>query len=280
VPSPFAVLPGGERVAIYVPESNGIFLMEGERILHHLPVSPTMESVHDLAASESLLVAGSRPSDGRNTARLEVFDVATGKRLVPVVTGNPHLRVAKRDAHLWRVVVRGSRVGVYQPALGATVPLWDRAAGFVTSEEQIRRMRAGVSLDRAPAWVPTSDGRISYKERGHTREVAGAEAGLFLDGFPNGDLLLLEPTDVADLPGEEGILLPPVLRLRHWHGETAITELRLSALDPRVHAERLIVHGRPVRERDGRIYWIAVGHDYLEIRSLRLSESRLDGSAP
>jgi hypothetical protein len=100
--------------------------------------------------------------------------------------------------------------------------------------------------------------------------VTGPEAGFFLDGSPDGDLFLLEPTDVADLPGEHGILLPPVLRVRQWHGETAITEIRLKASSSRTGAERLVVQGRPVQISGNRLYWLFVGFDFLEIRSMAI----------
>ncbi len=282
VPSPFAVLPGGEGIAIHVPESGGIFLLKGRRIVRHLPLPQDVVRLHDLQATDRHLVAGRRPGKGRNTCLLDIF--ALDDKTIPerLASSNPHLRCVGEGADHWRVVTQDELIGVYHPGSGSSVPLWRAGDGFLDGSEQMAGQRAGIGLSDGAAWVPNPDGSVSRKERGRSRDVTGALDGFFLDGQPNGDVFLLEPTDVADLPGEGGILLPTVLRVRHWQREAVITELSLVAASSRVEADRLVVQGRPVRVQDGRLYWIYVGYDFLEIRSMEVpvGPSPPEGSAP
>ena len=270
VPSPFAVAPDGRRVAIHVPESGGIFILEGRRILRHLPLPAGAGSLQDLHITESYLVVGRRPAEGRTTCELDLFDLATGELAQRVHSANPNLRCTGAGADLWRIVSGEGRVGVYHPGRGGSVPLWDRAKGLLLGADQMAGERSGIGLSGESAWVPNPDGSVSRKQRGRTRTVTGPEDGLFLAGSAAGDLFLLEPTDVVGPPGEGGVLLPPELRVRHWQDDSVITEIRLRASSSRTGAKRLVVRGRPVQVLGNRLFWLFVGFDFLEIRSMEI----------
>jgi hypothetical protein len=265
VPSPFTIVPGTKRVAIHVPEAEGIFLLEGERILHHYPREDAV--MHDLEATERMIVAGQRSDGGAVNVILDVFDLETGEKIDHVQSANPYLRIEGEGSDLWRVVVAGNRVGVYQPGAGASYPLWDRDTGYVASSEQIARASAGIGFGGETAWIPHPDGSISRKHRGQTRFVTDVHGGEFIDPVSDRAILLLQPAESVRSDADGDFLLPRELGVRIVDDDGSKHDFQLVSLSSRVRASRLVIQGRPVRVYAGRVYWIYLGIDFLEIRS-------------
>jgi hypothetical protein len=264
VPGPFAVLPGGARVAIDVPEADGILLVEGERIVHHFPLPSDVPGFDELAASAQILVAGRRPRGWALSVDLFVFDLATGRFVERIQSGNPYLRPPDEGLDRWRVLVDGERVGVFDPKTAATYPLWDRAAGLVASADQVVRSTAGFGFAGGAAWIPNSDGSVDRKVRGRAEPFSAAGEGEFVGSVGTGVVVLL----VSEAGAER--LLPRELVVRVLEGEHAISELRLDAVSASVDAERRVLPGRPVHVVDGKLYWARLGPDYLEVRTAPL----------
>jgi hypothetical protein len=266
VPSPFAIVPGSGRVVVHVPESDGIFLLEGERILHHYPLRDVTE-LHDMAAAETFFVAGRVIPSGVVTVEIRVFDLLTGRPLASVESRNPGLHVEPEAEWLWRTVIFGMRAGVFHPGSGACYPLWDRATGAVPSAGQVAGATAGLDFGPDTKWIPAPDGSVSRSTRGRTVEVVAAGRGEFLDAVSDRAVLLAPPADVvrADADGED--LLARELGVRLVEEGGAEKDFRLRAMSEDVRARRLVVRGRPIRVQEGRIYWIFLGPDYVEIRT-------------
>jgi hypothetical protein len=264
-PGPFTPLPGGTRVAIYVPEAGGILVLEEDRILHHFPV-PDGSAVDDLAASGSLLVAGRRPRQGPVHVSLSVFDVDTGRLVQRVESANPYLRAPAEGRDKWRIVVEGDAIGAFDPVTAATYPLWDRSGGAVRGSDQVIRSIAGIGLGPSAAWIPNPDGSVARKVRGRAVPFSAPEDGEFVGGTPDGALVLLQPS------GTEGpaCRLPRELIVRVLEGEHAISELHLAAVSDAVTEERCGIVGRPVQLLERRLYWARLGHDDIEIRTTAL----------
>jgi len=272
VPSPFTVVPGSGRIALHVPESDGIFLLRGETILHHFPLGDRFTELDDLEASEDLLVAGRCPPSGRTTVDLAVFDLHTGKAVDVISSANPNLRVDFESADLWRVVVEGDRVGVYQPVAEATYPLWERGGTQVIGADQMGQAATGIGFADGEKLIPRVDGSVSVRERATTRTLAPAGEGEFLDPVPGGGALFLQPAVAVRADADGDFLLPHELAVRLLGPDGKRTDFLLSSVDRDVSARRLVFQGRPVCVRGERVYWIFLGADYLEIRSADLSE--------
>jgi hypothetical protein len=270
VPSPFAIVPGSDRVVVHVPESGGIFLLEGERILHHFPL-PDVAELHDIAAAETFFVAGRRFPSGLVTVELRAFDLREGRPLASVESRNPQLRVDLEAEELWRVVIRGSRAGVFHPATGATVPLWDRETGPVPSADQVAGATAGLDWDAETKWVPAPDGSVSRSTRGRSVEVVAPGRGEFLDAVSDRAVLLLQPAETVRADADGELLLSHELGVRLVEEGGVEKDFRLRSMSDDVRATRLVVRGRPIRVHDGRIYWIFLGTDYMEIRTVPVS---------
>ena len=265
VPSPFAILPDGERVAICVPESDGIFLLKGPRILHHFSLPAGM---HDLTAAGDLLVAGRWLPEGSVTVELHVFDLTTHRPVEVVRSFNPHLRMAPGEEDYWRVVIEGGTVGVYHPPTGASYPLWSRDGGPIAGTDQMTKSRGGIGLGEGSAWVPLPDDSVALKVRGSSTPVLPAEGGAFLDGIGEEALLFLPPAESVRSDADGDFLLPLELAVARAGIDGTSHEFRFVSMDPAVKTSRLVIRGRPVRVRGDRVYWIFLGYDYLEIRSL------------
>jgi hypothetical protein len=258
LPGPFVVLPDGERLAIHVPEANGIFILRGDRILHHFPL-PEGIVLDDLEASTQLLVAARRLAPPRReTVELHPFGLRDGRRYDIVRSANPYLRLADGPAAgSWRVVVEGTLVGVYHPPSAATYPLWDARTGAVPGTDQIARARAGIGLEEG-GWVPRVDGSLERNERGRTVPIADGSDGRFVDG---------PAPDVAVLLRGDGEEVPETLEVLVLQDDVAISPLHLPAIAPGAPEGRYTMAGNPVRALHDRIFWIRVGHDYVEIRA-------------
>jgi hypothetical protein len=267
VPSPFAVLPGGKRLAIYVPESGGVFVLEREDILHHFPYAAEDSRIDDLAAAGDLLVIGQRGTGERITATLGICDLKQGRLLDIVRSANPHLRVEGLGEDLWRLAVTERRVGVYHPPTGATYPLWDAEKGLLDGSEQMAAARAGLGLEGDVAWIPSPDGTLARKERGQTETVSDADVGDFLDVVSDELVLLLQPEIMVRSDAGWDFLLPHELAMRLLHKDGSMNDFTLESMSRDVAASRLVIHGRPVCAHEGRLYWIFLGSDYLEVRS-------------
>jgi hypothetical protein len=273
VPSPFAIVPGTDRVILHVPESEGIFVLEGDRILHHYPLDSGLLELDDLAASGELLAAGRRPDDGRNTAEIAVFDLLTGRDVDHIRSANPHLRVGFEAAHLWRLVVASGRVGVYQPESGGTFPLWERGRGLIPSSEQIAQAVSGIGFAETEArFVPLVDGSVSLRRRSSEVPFVESGNGEFLDGATESAVLMWPPAGTvrSDADGDFLLSRELVVRFVGWAGKRF--DFRLESIDRGVEATRLVVSGRPVRIHGTRMYWIFIGPDYLDIRAVDLAE--------
>lgn len=268
LPGPFAVLPGGNRVAVNVPESEGILLLEGDRILHHFPL-PSKSAGHrfdDLEASETLLVAGRSSYREAVHADLFVFDLSWGRMIQRIQSANPYLETNAENRAGWRVVVEGDRVGVFHPPSATTYPLWDRAEGVIAGSDQMVRATLGLGFGTSATWIPNPDGSVDRKLRGGAEPLVAPGEGKFVDGAGPGVVVLLV-SGPADAPGK---VLPREWVVHVLEGDHTISELRLDALSPAVDAKRLELTGRPVQVRDGRLFWEYLGPDYLEIRSTAL----------
>jgi hypothetical protein len=271
VPSPFTVIPGTNRVALYVPESGGIFVLEDERILHHFPLAPGVDEIQDLCAAGQLLVAGFPSEGGRFTAELLPFDLATGRPLPPVSSANPHLRVDLETRDLWRVVTDGDLAGVYSPAEGATFPLWSRRDGLIPSSDQVVRAVSGIGFGEGPRAVALAGGTVQLRDRAKTTALAGPEDGDFLDAALDGTAaLLLRPAATVRADADGDVLLPHELAVRVVRADGTRTDLRLASIDDNVMASRLVIRGRPVRAAGHRLHWLFLGADFLEIREADL----------
>ncbi|MFN8177419.1 MAG: hypothetical protein U0167_05800 [bacterium] len=265
VPGPFAVLPGNRRVAVRVPESDGILLLEGDRIVHHFPLADSFD-VDDLAASDSMLVAGRRPPEGAITVDLFLFDLLTGRMIQRIQSANPFLRAPATGRDLYRVVVEGSRVGVFDPTASASYPLWDRASGVVIGGDQMVQATSGLGFGASAVWIPNPDGSVDLKLPGHSKRLVDPGEGEFVGGAGRETIVLLSPSGAAEKERE----LPGELVVHVLEADRAIAELRLVAVSPAVDVERRVVTGRPVQVRDGRLYWLYLGPDFLEVRSTEL----------
>lgn len=277
VPSPFTVVPGSGRIALHVPESDGIFLLQGEVILHHFPLSDRLAELNDLDATADLLVAGRCPLSGRTTAELALFDLGTGRTVDLVSSANPNLRVDFESVDLWRVVVEGDRAGVYHPGAEATYPLWERGGARVIGADQMGQAVAGIGLGAGPRMIPHADGSVSVRERATTRPLASPGEGEFLDPAPGGGVLFLQPAATVRSDADGDFLLPHELAVRLLDAAGNRTDFLLSSVGRDVDARRLVFHGRPVRVRGDRVYWIFLGADFLEIRSAELRELAASG---
>lgn len=266
VPGPFTVLPDGKRVAIDVPESDGILLVEGDRILHHFPLPANAAGIDGLAASSTLLVAGRRPRDGPTNVDLFVFDLQTGLFVERIESANPFLRAPAEGRDTWRIVVDGDRVGVFEPTTAATYPLWDRGTGFIVGSQQVVQSTAGLGFGDSAKWIPNPDGSVDRKVRGRSEPFASAGEGEFLGDFGEEGIVLLQSAgDPASPP-----TLPRELVVHALEGERAIAELRVEAVDPAVDSDRRLLSGRPAQVSATRLYWVYLGPDYLEVRAADL----------
>lgn len=272
VPSPFTILPGTDRVAIHVPEADGIFLLDGDRIVHHFPRPPGAPDPQDLDASDDLLVAGSPRVTDLITADLSIYDLRTRELLDRLSTANPFLRVDFEVSDLWRVVVEDGTVGVYHPGAGATYPLWTRDEGIIPSSDQMTRASSGLGFGGEVRFTPLGDGTVTLQRRAQSFPFAGPDDGEFLDPAPGESALFLQPavTVRADSDGDK--LLSHEIAVRRIAADGTRTDFSLESMDRDVHAKRLVIHGRPVRVRGDRVYWIFLGADYLEIRAANLAE--------
>jgi hypothetical protein len=246
--------------------SDGILLLESERILHHFPYQSTSHAIHDLESTATLLVAGAR-LEGRATVGLDVYDLETGRALERVTSANPHLRFHGEGEDLWRVLISGDEVGVYHPPTAASYPLWERPRGILPSPDQMSRAQGGLGFGREITWVPHQDGSISRKERGRTARVTDSFGGDFVDVVSDTTILLLQPAETVRSDANGEVLLSSDLAVRLVEASGTHRDFRLRSLSPDVTATRLVIHGRSVRVRNGRLYWIYLGYDYLEIRT-------------
>jgi hypothetical protein len=278
VPSPFTVVPASRRTAIYVPESDGIFLVEGERILHHFPDAAGEEPPDDLDATRNLLVAGRRSDEPYVTAELRIYDLRTGRNVTSFRSRNPNLRVPPEVEELWRVVVGPETAGVYDPGVGASFPLWTREEGPLASSAQMERASTGIGFGGRTKVMPLADGSVSIRHGTHTEPFAGPDEGDFVDAVPGGGVLFLQPAVAVRSDSDGDVLLPPEQPMRLLDEDGRPTDFRLRALDRGVKAARLVIRGRAVRVRGSRVYWIFLGADFLEIRSAELSEIARPGS--
>lgn len=272
VPSPFTVLPGSDRIAIHVPEADGIFLLEGERILHHFPRPPGAPDPEDMDATADLLAAGAPRVTDLVTADLSLYDLRTRKLLDRISTANPYLRVDFEMSDLWRVVVEDGRAGVYHPGAGATYPLWTRDGGVVPSADQMTGASAGLGFGGEARLTPLADGTVALQRRAQTVPFADADAGEFLDPAPDGAALFLQPAVAVRSDADGDLLLPHEIAVRRLAADGTRADFRLDSIDSGVKAKRLVIHGRPVRVRGDRVYWIFLGADFLEIRAATLRE--------
>ena len=270
VPSPFAIVPGSNRVVLHVPESGGIFLIEKERILHHFPL-PDVAELDDIAAAETFFVAGRRFPSDLVAVELRAFDLLEGRPLASVESRNPQLRVDLEAEELWRVVIRGTRAGVFHPATGATVPLWDRETGPVPSADQIAGATAGLDWDADTKWIPAPDGSVSRSTRGRTVEIVAPGRGDFLDAISDRAVLLAQPAETVRADADGELLLSHELGVRVVEEGGVERDFRLRSMSADVRATRLVVRGRTVRVHDGTVYWIFLGTDYMEIRAVPIS---------
>jgi hypothetical protein len=272
VPSPFTVLPGTDRVALHVPEADGIFLLEGERILHHFPRAPGAPAPQDLESAGDLLAAGAPLLDGRLTADLALYDLAARGLLDRVSSANPFLQVDFEMSDLWRVVVEDDVVGVYHPGAGATYPLWTRAARLIPSSDQMTRASAGIGFGGEVRLAPLADGTVTRHERARATPFATAADGEFLDPVPGDAALFLQPAATVRADADGDFLLPHRIDVRLLTADGDRTDFSLQSIARKVRAKRVVIQGRPVRVRGDHVYWIFLGADYLEIRAANLRE--------
>ncbi|HET9888170.1 MAG TPA: hypothetical protein VFR10_11710, partial [bacterium] len=187
LPTPFTVLPDEQRAAVYVPETGGVLLLHGEDVLHHFPI-PTVpadgsSALHDLDASDRFLVGGRWTPDDLTTVELHIFDLQTGTAAAHIESRNPHLGGEVNDLarQLWRVVVDGDTVGVYDPRLGASVPLWVQGKGAVESAEQMPHVSAGIGFGSGDVWIPVSNGEVERRIGAEKMKADPMEGTIFLD---------------------------------------------------------------------------------------------------
>jgi hypothetical protein len=267
VPGPFAVLPDA-RIAVYVAEADGILVLSGDRILHHYPIPSDGLGLDDMAASGTMLVAGRRPRHGGSHVDLFVLDLATGRMIQRVQSANPYLRPQGEGLDLWQVVVDGDLVGAFDPVTAASYPLWDRVKGPIPGSEQVVHATSGLGFGASAVWIPQPDGSLARKMRGRSEPFTGPEEGEFVGATADGMVVLLH----GEGGGGAARSLPRDLVLRVLEAEHAISELRLAAVSDAVDVERRVLSGRPVRMHEGRLYWVHLGVDELEIRTTPLPE--------
>jgi hypothetical protein len=205
------------------------------------------------------------------TVELRVFDLLDGRALASVESRNPQLHVDLEAEDLWRVVIVGSRAAVFHPATGATVPLWDRGAGPVPSADQVAGATAGLDFDADTKWIPHPDGTVSRSTRGRTVEIVAPGRGEFLDAVSDRAVLLAQPAETVRADADGEMLLSRELGVRLVEEGGLERDFRLRAIAEHVRATRLVVRGRPIRVHEGRIYWIFLGQDYMEIRTAPVS---------
>jgi hypothetical protein len=224
-----------------------------------------------MTAAETFFVAGRHMPSGIVTVEIRVFDLLAGRALATVESRNPRLRVDLEAEELWRTVIVGSRAGVFHPETGATYPLWDRATGPVPSTEQLEGATAGLEFGADTRWIPAADGSVSRSTRGRTVEVVPAGRGEFLDAVSDHAVLLAQPVSTVRADADGEALLSREIGVR-LVGEGGVEkDFQLRAMSKSVHAHRLVVSGRPIRVHEGRIYWIYLGPDYMEIRTVPVS---------
>jgi hypothetical protein len=262
-PGPFALLPDGKRVAVQVPASAGILVLEGARVVAHLPL-PHGLAVDDLDAKGDLLVSGAALSGGHLTIQIGVFDVARSELVIRVDSANPFLRMHPDSSRGWRAVAGNDRAGVFHPPTAASYPLWDREIGIVPSSEQMGRAHAGIGFEERDRWVPEPDGSVGRRHGGPTAVVLEAGHGTFVGGLDDDTLLMRR--DGSDAAADA--TLPEVIVLDAYRGGEAIGSVRLRARAHHVPAERALFHGRPVRVTGGRVVWAYAGDEGLEIRAI------------
>lgn len=261
LPGPFAVLPGGDRVVLHVPASDGLLVLRGTELLQHLPVPPGFQ-VADLDASRKLIVAGAPTPHGRITIELAIFDVESGRLLGRVESANPFLKIASDSTKGWRVVAGESLAGVFHPPTAASYPLWDRNAGIVPSTDQVGRALAGIGFDDDTRWVPNPDGSVGRREHGRTDTVLEAGHGVFVGGLSDGTVFM-RPDDGAKITNGRSVEVP----LHAYRNGQAIGEVRLRVANARHGATR--VPAEPVvRVAGDRLYWMFLGDDFLEVRTV------------
>lgn len=272
VPSPFTVIPGSGEVAINVPESGGILLLAGERIVHHFPLMIGFQRPLDLESDGALLVSGSPQFVERTTAQVAIFDLASRRIEDRIWSANPYLRIGFEATDLWRIVVEDGKVGVYQPKAGATYPLWIRGSGALRSEDQVTDAVAGIGFASETRMIPDAAGNVTLRRRASAIPFATPEDGEFLDAGPNESALFLQPTLTVRSDSNGDFLLPHEIATRLIDTNGNRTDFLLDAIDTGVKASRLVIQGRPVRVRGDTVYWIFLGADFLEIRGAKLRE--------
>ena len=255
LPGPFAVLPGGDQVVLHVPASKGLLLLQGSRIVRHIPL-PSAFPVQSLDASSRFIVAGARPLAGRITIALRIFDPADGKLLARVESANPFLRMSADSSKGWRVVAGASRAGIFHPPTAATYPLWDLTDGVVASADQIGRAQAGIGFEGPNRWVPQPDGSVGRRDPGRTIPVLEAGHGAFIGGLSNGTVLVR---------GEDSAESAVVLAFRNGQ---AIGEIRLRVAPPRAARDPHDMPGPLVQVHADRLYWTYLDRDLMEIRTI------------
>jgi hypothetical protein len=274
LPSPFTILPDEQRAAVYVPETGGVLLLHGEDVQHHFPI-PTVPAdgtsgLHDLDASARFLVGGRWTPGDLTTVELHVFDLETGRSVGHIESRNPHLGgEVDGDARLlWRVVVDADTVGVYDPRLGASVPLWVHGQGAVESAEQMAQVRAGIGFGRQDVWIPAANGTIQRRIGQQRFEAALLPDGVFLDGCDSLSSAIegLDPALAflrVQRPGAGtrfGIFLDTAGR--RLFPDAPVMQIETS--DGVI--SKNWIQGRPVRVRGSHVYWPVVGLDEIEIR--------------
>lgn len=262
LPGPFSVFPGGRQAVLYVPASRGLFVLEQQRIVHHLPLPSTFQ-VESLDSSDQLIVAGSRPQGTHVSVDLLVFDRGAGSTLARVESANPFLRVDAEQGRTWRVVAGKEQVGVFHPPTAATYPLWHRSDGLVPSQEQIGRARSGIGLHDGDRWVPHPDGSVERRVDGRTESALESDHGTFVGALDDGTVLM-RVEESADEPS----VLPRELVLHAFRDGNAVGKIRLRSRSSSAVGTGHRTVGPPVQLRGNLLYWLYLGHDYLEVRTI------------
>jgi len=281
LPTPFTILPDEQRAAVYVPETGGILLLRGEDVLHHFPI-PTVpadgsSALHDLDASDRFLVGGRWTPDDLTTVELHIFDLETGTSVGHIESRNPHLGGEINDLarQLWRVVVDGDTVGVYDPRLGASVPLWVQGKGAVESADQMARVSAGIGFGREDVWIPVSNGEVERRIGAQRTKAEPIEGAIFLD-------------DASSLPAANGFDPRSCFIRMKAPGSSTHFDIFLDCAGPPLFSDpqrlrietsddwvdKYWIEGRPVRVRGSQLYWPVVGLDEIEIQRSPLEALR------
>ncbi len=326
LPTPFTILPDEARTALYVPETGGILLLRGETIAHHfpIPIVPADGSVaiDDLDATDRLLVGGKWTPDEEITVELHIFDLQSGRSLAHVESRNPHLggEANALARHLWRVVVREDTVGVYDPRLAASVPLWVAGSGPVESGEQMARMRAGIGFGGEDTWAPAADGSVALRTQGRSLAIPSADRlpphnpSAFAEdagrrGAPAAGssgsapslqppfaryVALVEPSSASGAPPaawtadavRAKLVTVSIPCLQSSADTCLVAGMRrtFAVHDAGIETEGGWIRGRPIRVRGDSIYWPYLGLDELEIRRAPIdwlpTEPRSSSKAP